>query len=642
MNCKIGVYICQCGSNISDYVDVDEVKKIVEKDKCVKLSKITMFACADSTQQEIISDIKEYELNAIVIASCSPKLHLFTFRNVAERAGLNPYNYVQVNIREQCSWAHSDNPKLATLKAIQLVKAGIEKAKNSVSLEPIMIEAKNSALIIGAGIAGMRAAIALANMGTRVILIEKEHYVGGRVAQWNKLYPTNMKSEDIIKALYHEIIVHDSIYLYTGAELTSKSGSVGNFIAKIRVKPRHFKSGYLVEECINKAIASCPVEYDDPFNYGLTKTKAIHLNHSGQFPEYPVIDMSQCTKCGNCKEICVDIDLEQQEEEVTVNVGAILLTTGADSYEPQKGEFGYEEIPNVITLQKFKRLIELCDDMLIYNNKVIKNIVYIYCVGARQYDGENQYCSRYCCSAAIHASLVLKEKFPYVHNFHLTRGVRAYGKQEILYNKSNNQNDLYFQFDDIPPEIVHNNGTITIKITDILTSRQSLEIDADLVVLVTAMVPNENDALESILKIPIGRDKFYNEIHPKLRPVETVIDGVLISGTCQAPLNVSETVKSALSAVAKMNSLISKGEIRLEPTLATIEKSTCVWCNACTDVCMCSAIKKTDYNGTPVAEVIKSNCKGCGMCLPVCPTNSIQLIGYSDVEIESIIDALAS
>jgi len=643
MNQKIGVYICQCGSNISDYVNIEEVKKTAEKVQGVFLAKTTMFACADSTQKEIIEDIKANKLDGIVIASCSPKLHLFTFRNVAQRAGLNQYNYVQVNIREQCSWAHSDKPKEATLKAIQLVKAGIEKVKNSVALEPIMIEAKNSALIIGAGIAGMKAAISLANLGTKVTLIEKEHFVGGRISQWNKLFPTNENSEDIVKVLYEKIVKNENICLYTGAELIYKSGRVGNFIVKIKIRPKYFKCGcYIDADNLVKAIASCPVEFDDTFNYGLTKIKAIHFNHKGQYPDFPVIDIDKCNKCGNCLEILNNIDLEQKEEEIEINAGAVLLTTGADSYEPLNGEFGYGEIPNVITLQKFKRLIELNDKELIYNNKKIKNIAYIYCVGSRQYEGENQYCSRYCCTAAVHTSLTVKEKFPDINNFHFTRGIRTYGKQEILYNQSNKQRDIYLQFDENLPEISENNGIINIKITDILTSDKSIELDVDIIVLVTGMIPRKNDELKKILKIPIGRDKFYNEIHPKLRPVETMIDGVFISGTCQFPMNISEAVKSSLSAVAKINSLLSKGKIQLEPTLAKIEKSSCEWCDACTNICPYSAIVKVDYNGKAVAEINEANCKGCGMCLPVCPSNSIQLIGYSDVEIESMIDALIS
>lgn len=641
MKQKIGVYICQCGSNISDYVNVEEVKEIAEKEQGVFLAKITMFACADSTQKEIIEDIKNNELDAIVVASCSPKLHLFTFRNVALRAGLNPYNYVQVNIREQCSWAHSDNPKKATEKAIRLIKAGIEKAKHSVALDVIKIKSINSMIVVGAGVSGMRASLELAKMGTEVTLIEKEHFVGGRTSQWNKLFTTDETGEEVVSKLYKQIVENKNIKLYTGTEIISKSGSVGNFNTKIKIKPRLINSDLILnEKLINEAIEVCPIEVEDKFNYNYSKRKAIFKNHFGQYPEIPAINDEECNKCGECVKIIKEIDLDQKVTEIEANVGAILLTTGAESYEPKDGEFGYKTIDNVITLQQFKRLIELNEKELTFNNKKIKNIAYIYCVGSRQYDGENQYCSRFCCTAAVHTAISVKEKYKHINNFHFHRGIRTYGKQEILYNKSNKQGDIYLQFEDTPPEITNNNGQTSVKINDFLTVDKELEIIADLVVLVTSMVPRENNEIENILKVPIGRDKFYNEIHPKLRPVETVIDGVLISGACQAPLNISESVKSSLSAAAIANSLISKGEIEIEPTLAKIDKSTCSWCDKCMDICPYNAIVKIEHDGKTVAEVNEANCKGCGMCLPVCPSNSIQLIGYTDVEIEGMINAL--
>ena len=642
MKKRIGVYICHCGSNISDYVDVEKVKDIADKENEVVLSKTTMFACADSAQNEIVEDIKEQNLDAIVVASCSPKLHLFTFRNVAQRAGLNPYNYVQVNVREQCSWAHSDNPPKATEKAIKLVQAGIERAKHSQALTTLSISSKNTVLVIGAGIAGMRAAIELAEMGTEVFLIEREYFVGGRTSQWNKLFTTNETGREVVSRLYNKIIKTNNITLFTGADIDSKSGSVGNFDIRIKIKPRHVKPDCKLDwEKFKKAVEICPVEFDDPFNFGLTKQKAIYKNFPSEFPEIPAIDDEHCNKCGECVNICPDIDLDQKEEIININVGAVLLTTGASPYEPKKGEFGYKEIDNVITLQQLKRLIELREDELIYHGNKIKNIAYVYCVGSRQFDGENKYCSRYCCTSAIHTAIMVKEKYKGINNFHFTRGIRTYGKQELLYNKSSKQGDIFLQsFDDSPTEVYKENGYTIVKIKDILTSDKELEVKADLVVLVTGMVPRKNDSINNILKVPIGRDKFYNEIHPKLRPVETVIDGVLIAGACQAPLNITESVKSSLSAAAKVNSLISKGEIELEPTLAQIDKLSCNWCDKCTAVCPYDAIVKKEYDGKTVAVVNEANCKGCGICLPVCPSNSIQLIGYTDVEIESMIDAL--
>lgn len=631
-----------CGSNISDYVDVEKVKKTVEKIDGVLLAKTTMFACADSTQQEIANDIKEQNLDAIVVASCSPKLHLFTFRNVAIRAGLNPYNYVQVNIREQGSWAHSDNPPLATEKAIKLVQGGIARVKYSKELSSIKIPSENAVAVVGAGISGMRAALELGEMGTNVHLIEREYFVGGRTSQWNVLFTSNETGQEVISRLYKQVISHPKITLYTGTEIIGKKGSVGEFNLTLKIKPRYIKPECkLDKDKLQKAIDVCPVELDDDFNFNITKRKAIYKNYDSEFPEIPAIDYDACNKCGKCAILCDEIDLDQQPEEKIITVGAIQLSTGFNPYEPTKGEFGYNEIDNVITLQQFKRLIELNGGNLTYNNKEIKNIAYIYCVGSRQVEGSNKYCSRYCCTSAIHTAILVKNKYPHINNFHFNRGIRTYGKQEKLYHEASEAGDIFLQsFEEAPPQIEKIGNETIVKINDILTNNEELEVSADLVVLVTGMVPRDYKNLVSILKVPIGRDKFFNEIHPKLRPVETVIDGVFISGACQAPLNITESVKSSLSAASKVNSLVSAGEIELEPTMAVVHNDNCTWCGKCSDACPYDAISKIKLADKEVAEVFKSLCKGCGMCLPVCPENAIDLIGYTDIEMESMIEAL--
>ena len=640
MKKRIGVYVCQCGSNISDYVDVEKVKEEAEKDNSVFLAKTTMFACADSAQNEIIEDIQKNNLDGIVIASCSPKLHLQTFRGVATRAGLNPYNYVQVNIREQCSWPHSDNPPFATEKAISLVKAGIARVGESEALTQIKITAENSAAVIGAGVSGMRCAIELADMGTSVTLVEREHFVGGRTAQWGNLFTSEETGEEIVGLLYREILKHSNITLYTGAEVVSKSGSVGNFELEVKVIPRRVKV-----DCntpgIHKAIEICPVEVDDEFNFNMTKRKAIYKNYKSEFPAYPALDSKNCTFCGDCLKVCSEIDLEQKDELVKISVGSILLHTGFDPYTPKDGEYSFNENKDVITLQQFKRLIELNNDSLLYNDKKINSIGFIYCVGSRQYNGENKYCSRYCCTSAIHSALQVKEKFGKIKCYHINRGIRTYGKQEVLYEESSKQGDIYIQFFEDEEPLVEKSGKDNIiKVVDSLTAKRELEIAVDLVVLVTGMVPRKDNSIANLLKVPIGRDKFFNEVHPKLRPVETVIDGIQIAGACQSPKNITETMKSSLSAAAKANSLISKGEIELEPTLAKINYNSCEWCGKCAAACPYDAISKSELDKKEIAIINESSCKGCGMCLPVCPTDAIELIGYTNKEIESMIDAL--
>lgn len=639
MKQKIGVYICHCGANIADHIDVEKVKQEVENTPGVHLTRTTMFACSDSAQKEIKEDIKTNQLDAIVVASCSPKLHLQTFRNVAMRAGLNQYNYVQVNIREQGSWAHSDKPAEATEKAIQLTKAGIARVAESSELTPLKIEAINKVAVVGAGVSGLRAAIELADMGTEVYLIEKEHFVGGRTSQWGELFTSEESGEQIVKNLFKDVVNHHKIRLFTGTQIISKAGSVGNYTLELKITPR-----YITKPCtpnaFDKAIEICPVEVDDEFNFGLNKRKAIYKNYKSEFPQLPAIDMENCTRCGKCLEVCDNIDLNQKDEIQQITVGSILVNTGFDPYEPAEGEFGYKTVDSVITLQQFRRLIELNDTKLIYKNKEVKTIGFIYCVGSMQIKGENKYCSRYCCTSAIHSAVQVYKKYG-IKSYHLNRGIRTYGKQETLYTDSSLNGDVYIEFDPKKEPIISKNGKgTTINVIDLLTAREELEIPVDLVVLVTGMVPRKDNSIADILKIPVGRDKFFNEIHPKLRPVETVIDGVHIAGASQSPKNITESLKSSLAAASKANSLISKGEIELEPTLAMIHKNDCVWCGKCAEVCPFDAITKTVLGDKEIAEVSMSSCKGCGICLPVCPEDAVDLIGYTNREIESMIDAL--
>lgn len=639
MKQKIGVYICHCGANIADHIDVEKVKANVETYPGVFLARTTMFACSDSAQKEIEEDIRSNQLDAIVVASCSPKLHLQTFRNVAMRGGLNQYNYVQVNIREQGSWAHSDKPADATTKAIQLVKAGIARVAESKELVMLRINAANKVAVIGAGVAGLRAAVELADMGTEVFLIEKEHFIGGRVSQWGKLFTSEQTGEMIVKNLYKDVIKHPKVKLYTGTQVAAKSGSVGNYNLDLKITPR-----FITEACIpnafDKAIEVCPVEVDDEFNFGMNKRKAIYKNYASEFPHLPAIDIENCTKCGKCVEVCSNIDLDQEVRTETINVGSILISTGFDPYEPAEGEYGYKTIDNVITLQQFLRLIELSGNKLMYKGKEIKTVGYIYCVGSMQIKGDKKYCSRYCCTSVIHTANEVYDKYK-VKSYHLNRGIRTYGKQELLYTQSSLNGDVYVEFDPKKEPVITRNGKgAVINVIDLLTAKEELEIPVDLVVLVTGMVPRKGNTIGDILKVPIGRDKFFNEIHPKLRPVETVIDGVQIAGASQSPKNISESLKSSLAAASKAASLVSKGEIELEPTLAKIHKNSCEWCGKCAAICPFGAITKTTIEGKEVAQVNVASCKGCGMCLPVCPVDAIDLIGYTNREIESMIDAL--
>ncbi len=639
MKQKIGVYICHCGGNISDYVDVKRVAEEMAKIEGVEISVDTMFACSDSGQKMIVDDIKNKGLDAIVVASCSPKLHYATFCAVAERGGLNKYNYAHANIREQCSWPHSDNKEKATEKAIRLVRAAIKRVSHSRSLDPIQVDSRKAVAVLGAGVAGMRAALELADLGIKVFLIEKKPFVGGHVARLDKLYPVDLNGKDLVQQLYQKVRTHQNILLFTNAEMIEKSGSIGNFSIKVKITPRYIKDDFDIKG-LEKAVDICPEQTDNEFNYNISKRKAIYIPSPDQLPSKPFIDMQICTRCDKCLEFCKAIDFSQQEQILEFKVGGILVATGFDPYQPQKGEFGWG-LPGVITLPQLRQFLQNSNGALKINGRKIKSIAYIYCVGSRQFDGPNQYCSRYCCTATLHTAILVKQKYPYIQNFHFTRGVRSYGKYEVIYEQASRQGDIFLQTaDDDFPQIEQQKNSLVVKCRDILTHGREIEVPVDLVVLVTGMVPAAHDTAGQVLKLPHGRDHFYNEIHMKLRPVETVIDGVTIAGTCQSPKDMTESINSALSAAAKVYSIVSKDKLYLEPIVAVIDPEKCVWCGKCQEACPFGAIVKTTEQGKEIAQVHTAVCKGCGMCLPVCEPNAIQLQGYTDQEIESMIDAL--
>ena len=566
---RLGVYICSCGGNISDYVDVDQVVAAVENEPGVIVARRAMFTCSDATQSEIVRDIEEQELDGLVVASCSPKLHTFTFRGVAARAGLNPYEYTQVNIREQCSWTHTDDKAGATRKAIRLVRAGIARTKLTSPLEPVVVDTTPGALVIGGGIAGLRAALGLAEVGLAVFLVEKEAELGGWVGGFGEMYPHAKNGRALVESLVEKVRARPDITVFTNAEVVAKSGSFGNYHATIRVGT-------------------------DP------------------------------------------------GEEIQADVGSLVVTTGFASYEPAEGELGYGG-DGVLTLPEFKRLLDDSSGPLLHQGKPVRSIVYVYCVGSRQGPGGHEYCSRFCCGATVHASLQVADRGPEIRQYHLYRDMRTYGKHELMYSESRERGSLYLRFpDEEPPVVTAGPDGLTVTVRDLLTGGEELEIGTDLLVLVTGMVPRENEKLIQTLKLPVGRDGFFNEIHPKLRPVETVVDGVLIAGACQGPKSSLEAVTSGLAAVAQSAAILKQGRAQLDPQVATVDTDACTWCGTCAEACPFGAIEQITLDGKTVATVAAASCKGCGGCVPACPEDAIDLLGYTDAQVRAVIDGLAA
>ncbi len=569
---RIGAFICHCGGNISDYVDVERVRAEMAGESGVVVAKDFLFACSDAAQQEMERIIRDEQLDGVVVASCSPKLHLTTFRSMTQRAGLNPYLYSQVNVREQCSWAHRHEIPAATAKAADLVRAGIAHTRLGEPLTALRVETTPRALVIGAGVAGMRAALALSDMGLAVYLVERAAEVGGRVPAWGKLFPSDREGAQIVQKLLGEIRSRENITLLTGAEVVGKSGSVGAFAVKVRIG---------------------------------------------------------------------------ETEELALEVGAIVVATGFDPYAPHPGEFGYG-LPGVVTLPEFRELLARAPGPLTAQGRQVRNLVYVYCVGSRQAEGAacpapNHYCSRFCCTAAVHTALLAQAGDGPLNQYHLYRDMRTYGKHELLFEEAGRKGSVFIRFaEDAPPVVERSGDGLVVRVRDSLLAGEDLEIPADLVVLVTGMVPRENARLMQALKLPRDAGGFFNEIHPKLRPVETLIDGVFIAGAAQGPKTLAESVTSALAAVSKGAALLLKGYVDLPPIVATIARDRCTWCGACEAACPYEgAVIKVAEGDRAVAEIQPALCKGCGGCVPVCGPQAIDLASFTNAQVTAMIDALA-
>jgi len=569
---RIGVFLCHCGGNISDYLDGEKVREAAAGEPGIAVARTFLFACSDASQEEMVQAIREEKLDGIVIASCSPKLHLNTFRAMALRAGLNPYMYSQVNIREQCSWAHRHDREGATEKAWRLVRAGIARTALGRPLADLRIETIPKVLVIGAGVAGMRAALALSDLGIVVFLVENSPEVGGRIAGWGKMFPHDREGWQIVDTLRGKIRERENITLFTGSELVEKRGSVGNFTATVHV--------------------------------------------------------------GN-------------GETVTLAVGSIVVATGFDPYVPREGEYGYGQ-EGVVTLPEFKELLATSPGKLRIDGRDVETIVYIYCVESRQsaceeYPAPNRYCSRVCCATAVHAAIQARDKDASLSQYHLYRDMRTYGKSEILFEEAGRKGSVFLKSPEgTSPAVEQSDGSMLVRVRDELLGGEEIEIPADLVVLVTGMVPRENAALLGCLKLPVDKGGFFNEIHPKLRPVETVIDGVFIAGAAQGPKTLPESVASSMAAAGKCAALLMKGYVDLPPYVALVDADRCAWCGECAQTCPYDgAIEKVCAGDKEIAYVHPALCKGCGGCVPVCPAEAIDLEGYTDAQVRAMIDALA-
>lgn len=661
---KIGVYVCQCGGNISDVVGTEEVAKELAGLPNVTVSRDFIFMCSDAGQELIKKDIEEKGINRVVIGSCSPFLHEQTFRKAVSSAGLNPYLYTHVGIREQDSWVHHDNPEEATDLAARLMSAGVAKANLLSPLKPLEIKAEKHALVIGAGVAGLQAALSIANNDLLVTVVEKSHYLGGRVSQWDTIFPTNLKAHLVLDKLIEKVLSTPNITIHTGTEVVSAKGYIGDFKVRLKQRPRGVSEDF---NALDKAIKVCPVEVTDEFNFGLTNRKAIYRPYEGCTPSSAVIDWENCTKCGKCAEVEHQqgaINLEAEAKEFDITVGSVVIATGFTPYEPFAGEFGYKEIPEVITLPQLERLLAKngpTGGKLEVNGHTVHNIAMIHCVGSRQTkvnnkpqaDGNvNEYCSRVCCTATLSAAEEIHQRLPETNVFDFYQDIRTYGREHEDYYINASKNGVTFlryHPDEIPEVTKSPSGEkhpILIKTKDYLTWGSEVEVPVDLVVLAVGMMPTPVPDLIEMFKVSQGNDRFLLEVHPKLRPVETAIGGVVLAGTAQGPMSIRETSYAGQAAASKVVTILGAGLVELEPFVAQVNLDQCDGAGECVKYCpQDDAIHMESFteDGKTFQRAVVSaaNCNGCGVCVSVCPNRAVDVQGWTLGQYEAMVEAFA-
>ncbi|MDL1956521.1 MAG: CoB--CoM heterodisulfide reductase iron-sulfur subunit A family protein [Candidatus Desulfofervidus auxilii] len=648
---RIGVFVCHCGRNIAGIVDVKTVVDEIAKLKDVVFCTDYIYLCSEPGQKTIQEKIKELNLTHIIVAACSPSLHGITFSRAVEAAGVNPYLFEMVNIREQCSWVHSHNPELATKKAISLIKASLAKLRYSQPLTPIKVPLIQKVLVIGGGIAGIRVALDIAQAGFEVCLVEKSPSLGGRMAQLSETFPTLDCSSCILTPLMVEVARHKKIHLFTYAEVKKVEGIIGNFKVTIEKKPRYV----IPEKCTGcgDCVDVCPVVVPNEFDQGLGARKAIYVPFPQAVPLVYTIDFENCLNtekliiCEQCFKICGPkaIDFLMRPEEIQIEVGAIVVATGYEllPLEALK-EYGAGEYEDVITSLDFERLISASGPTggilrRPSDGRIPKSVVFIQCAGSRSPEQGRPYCSKICCMYTAKHALIYKHLVPDGEVYVFYIDIRAAGKRyEEFVQRVMGDGVLYLR-GKVSKVFRHNEKMVVLGVDTL--SGKTVEVETDLVVLAPAIIPSKGaQELAKMLKIPVDEFGFFSEIHPKLRPVETTSPGIYLAGAAQSPKDISETVAQASAAASKVLSLLSQKEATLEPIVAYVDKEICKGCGLCRRVCPFKAITIVREDKKRYAKVEPAICQGCGCCMAICEENAINVAGFTYQQLSAQVRAL--
>ncbi len=645
---KIGVYICHCGANIAGVVDIkkliDQISKIPE----VILVKDDRFMCSDIGQNLIKKDIESGIINRVVIAACSPTMHENTFRGICKESGLNQFLIEQANIREHASWVNLYNSEGAFEIALDHIRMAVAKVRKLKPLIPQRVKVKPSCLIIGAGIAGMNASLDVADKGYKVYLVEKNPTLGGHMAQLDKTFPTMDCSACILTPRMVDIARHKNIEILSYSEVINVDGFVGNFKVRILKKP-HYVDQKKCTGC-GACVEFCPVICGNEFELGMTQRKAIYIPFPQAVPGQYTIDMEKCIKCGVCArpDICEPeaINFDDNAEYLDIDVGTIIVATGWDLYDPTElKQYGYGKLTNVITGLQMERLLSSFGPLMgnparPSDLKIPKSIAFLQCVGSRYFqEGGNQYCSRVCCMYAIKQARQYKEKHPNADVYIFYIDIRAFGKSyEEFYESSQREYRINYIRGRIAEVFEDKEQNIIIRSEDTLM-QQLIELKVDLLILSCGLEPNiDTDKIACLLTLQKSVDGFLMEAHPKLRPVDTLTEGVFIAGVAQGPKDIPDTVAQAKAAASGALSLMAQGEIEINPYYSVINDHLCSGCGICQSLCPYGAINFNKYK--KLATINPILCKGCGTCVASCPTQSIEQNHFTTQQLNSVINIL--
>ncbi len=641
---KVGVYICHCGGNISDTVDVERVREAAAKLEDVEVAETYEYMCSDPGQDMIADGVKERGLNRVVVASCSPRMHLDTFRRAVESAGLNPYFLEMANIREQCSWVH-DDIEAATSKAIDLIRGAVARARYLQPLETKSILVNRDVLVIGGGIAGIIASLELADKGYQVYLVERSPSIGGHMAQLSKTFPTLDCSQCILTPKMVDVGQHPKIELISMAEPTAVEGSPGNYRVLIRKHPR-FVDASKCTAC-GECEKVCPVKVPSEFEAGLFPRKAVYIPFQQAVPRTYVIDKEHClylTKgvCRLCEKFCKGnaIDFDQEEETIKLDVGAIVACTGFDQLDPEElEEYGFGLHPDIVTNLQLERLLGY-EMRRPSNGEVAKTVAFILCVGSRMMNQDRgvEHCCNIGCMAAIKQAMLFQKIVPNAEPWIFYTDIRADGKRyEEFYATAQDHNVRFVRgrVAEVVPS--KNDNEVIVRAEDTLIGSK-VEGKFDLVVLTLGIVPSPGTKeLAQKLGIQVGSDGFLLERHYKLRPVDSQREGVFVAGGALSPKDVRETTLEAMSTASRVATFVGRGEISVSPEVAYIIPEKCNLCGVCLDVCPVGAVEKSP-DGISINPV---SCVGCGICVPRCPEEAIELNHCTNEQLIAQIKALA-